>query len=259
VARAPLYAIGDVHGQFEMLLTALSLIEAEGGADAQIVFVGDYTDRGPDSRAVVRYLKKEDEAGRPWVLLKGNHDIMFTRFVRQGVHEDAGISSDLTWLHHRLGGNETLASYVPELPWSVDEISQQFGKLGSQGPALDQLHQLTQASVPEDHLTFLENRPLIFETDDLLFVHAGVRPGIALADQSEADLVWIRQPFFEQTTPFEKLIVHGHTAYDHPTDFGNRVGIDGGAGYFRPLIPLVCEGRDVWQLTPQGRQPVARA
>ncbi|MEM8979177.1 MAG: metallophosphoesterase family protein [Pseudomonadota bacterium] len=256
MAPAPIYAIGDVHGQFDMLLHALSLIEQDGGKDAKIVFVGDYTDRGPDSRAVVEYLIQEKEAGRPWIFLKGNHDEMFSVFVRSGHYDNARISSDLTWLHHRLGGPTTLLSYAPDLGLSADEISAHYGrgtKRLDQDPLLRDIHDQIIKAVPKAHLDFLEHCPLIHETTDLLFVHAGLRPNVPLAEQDPQDLIWIREPFFAYAAPFEKLIVHGHTAYETPQHFGNRVGIDGGAGYFRRLVPVVFEGRDTWTLTKVGR------
>ena len=78
----PIYAVGDIHGYLDQLDRALALIQADGGPDAQIVFVGDYTDRGPDSRGVIQRLLDGVNAGRPWHVLRGNHDRMFTRFVR---------------------------------------------------------------------------------------------------------------------------------------------------------------------------------
>ena len=96
-------------------------------------------------------------------------------------------------------------------------------------------------------------------TDDLIFVHAGLRPGIALADQVETDLVWIRQPFLEHDGDHGRLVVHGHTALDHPAHHGNRVNLDGGAGYFRPLHAAVFEGRQGWLLTERGRVPIPGA
>ena len=107
----PIYAIGDIHGQKEMLDHALALITADGGDDAQIVFLGDYTDRGPDSRAVVETLIAGRDAGRNWRFIKGNHDRFLTRFVREGREHDPRVKSGISWLNPRLGGSTTLASY----------------------------------------------------------------------------------------------------------------------------------------------------
>jgi serine/threonine protein phosphatase 1 len=107
----PIYAIGDIHGQKEMLDQALSLIAADGGEDAEIVFLGDYTDRGPDSRAVIETLIAGRDAKRNWHFIKGNHDRLFTRFVREGREHDPRVKSGISWLNRRLGGSTTLASY----------------------------------------------------------------------------------------------------------------------------------------------------
>ena len=112
---------------------------------------------------------------------------------------------------------------------------------------------MAQAAVPEVHLAFLESLPLIHQTDDLIFVHAGLQLQLPLEAQDTEDLLWIREPFLEDRTDYGKLIVHGHTALDRPQHHGNRVNLDGGAGYGRPLVPAVFEGRDCWLLTEGGR------
>jgi serine/threonine protein phosphatase 1 len=96
------------------------------------------------------------------------------------------------------------------------------------------------------------------ETDSHIFVHAGIRPGIAIEDQTEDDLVWIRHEFLEDDTDHGKLIVHGHTPVERPMHYGNRVNLDTGAGYFDPLTAAVFEGNDCWILTPGGRMEIAR-
>lgn len=258
----PIYAIGDIHGQKEMLDRALALIAADGGDDAQIVFVGDYTDRGPDSRAVIDTLIAGRDAGRNWVFLKGNHDRMFSNFVQQGIEHDPRVKSGISWLNPRLGGSATLASYGIEgemhfAPRRGNELEFLVHFEGDSG-VLDKsaLQQQAQAAVPAAHLDFLETLPLWHETDDLLFVHAGLRPGLPVAAQDPEDLLWIRSPFLETKRDFGKLVVHGHTALDYPQHFGNRIDLDGGAGYFRPLVPAVFEGRDCWLLAGHGRVPL---
>ena len=256
---SPIYAIGDIHGQKAMLDAALALIAADGGPDARVVFLGDYTDRGPDSRAVIETLMAGRDAGRNWVCIRGNHDRLFSRFVRHGIAHDDRVKSGIHWVNPRLGGVTTLASYgvtgVPEfLPHSFGdrEVLLQFA--ADAGTITETaLHRAAQAAVPAAHLDFLDGLPIYHQSDDLLFVHAGLRPGIALADQAEDDLIWIRDGFLDSDHDFGRLVVHGHTALDAPQHFGNRVDLDGGAGYGRPLIPAVFEGRDCWLLTDQGR------
>ncbi len=232
-----IYAIGDIHGQKAMLDHALDMIEADGGPDARIVFLGDYTDRGPDSRGVIQTLADGVATGRNWVAIKGNHDRMFSRFVRSGKEHDARIASGKGWLNPALGGGETLQSYGLDL----DDPD---------------LRRRATQTVPSSHVDFLDALPLWHTEDDLLFVHAGIRPGIPMADQTEDDLIWIRDGFLDDHRDHGPLIVHGHTALDTPRHFGNRIDLDGGAGYGRPLVPAVFEGRLCWLLTDRGRVPL---
>ncbi|WP_300033155.1 metallophosphoesterase family protein [uncultured Roseobacter sp.] len=234
----PVYAIGDIHGQFEDLQRVLALIEADGGKDAEIVFVGDYVDRGPDSKAVVQLLLDAQTQGRPWRMIKGNHDRYLTRFLDFRIVHDPATRPDLFWLNPRLGGDKTLASY---------------GVQAEDGGPLVEIQQEAIAAVPQAHRDFLNNLPLTHAQGDLLFVHAGIRPKVPLERQVEDDLLWIRQPFLEHRKSFGPLIVHGHTALDHPEHAGNRINLDGGAGYFRPLHAAVFEGRDCWLLSDDGR------
>ena len=258
----PLYAIGDIHGQKTMLDQALDLIHADGGADASIVFLGDYTDRGPDSRAVIETLVAGLDAGRDWRFIKGNHDRFFTRFVREGREHDPRVKSGISWLNPRLGGTSTLNSYgvVGAAEFTRSDADGLEYLATWQGDTtqndLSALVSAAQMAVPEAHLQFLEDLPLWHETEDLLFVHAGLRPGVHLHDQDVEDLLWIRDGFLESDQDFVKLLVHGHTALDAPQHHRNRVNLDGGAGYGRPLVPAVFEGRDCWLLTEHGRVPL---
>jgi len=258
----PIYAIGDIHGQKEMLDHALDLIAADGGANARIVFLGDYTDRGPDSQSVIETLLAGRDAGRNWVFLKGNHDRLFSNFLRHGIEHDARVKSGISWLNPRLGGAMTLASYglegdmhfAPHTRGELEKLAYFQGTAGQFDK--DGLHRLAMETVPSDHLNFLDGMPLWYQTDDVLFVHAGLRPGLALDRQDPEDLIWIREGFIDSTHDFGHLVVHGHTALDHPQHFGNRIDLDGGAGYGRPLVPAVFEGRDCWLLTDRGRVPL---
>lgn len=238
MTRPPIYAIGDIHGRLDLLQAALEQIKVDGGSDAEIVFLGDLVDRGTDSRAVIQHLMEGQQAGRRWHVLMGNHDRMFARFVRSATIDDPRILSRVNWLNPRLGGLATLASYgihdAVELP-------------------LDQLHEATRRAVPTDHLEYLDQLPLFLEKNELLFVHAGIAPGVALAKQTEDDLIWIRDPFLNYKGPHPWLVVHGHTALEMPFHFGNRIDLDGGAGYGRPIYPAVFEGRKCWLLTEGGR------
>lgn len=240
--HTPTYAIGDIHGQKRKLDHALALIAADGGPDARIIFLGDYTDRGPDSRAVLDTLIQGKDTGRNWTFLKGNHDRMFEWFMDVPLRHDPFLMVELYWLHKRLGGDTTMASY------GVDA--------GGSRRGMD-VHADARAAVPQAHIDFLAGLDLMHEVGDLLFVHAGIRPQVPISDQSEEDLLWIRKEFHEYTRPHPKLIVHGHTPVDIPTHYGNRVNLDTGAGYGKPLTVAVFEGDRAWTLTENGRMQLA--
>jgi len=258
-----IYAIGDIHGQKEMLDHALALIEADGARDAKIVFLGDYTDRGPDSKGVIDTLIEGRDAGRNWSFIKGNHDRFFSNWVQHGYEHDPRVKSGISWLNFRLGGTATIGSYgvtsssEPEFKRREDGLEYLRHFFDGDGTiAPKDVQALAQAAVPNSHIAFLDALPLTYETEDLLFVHAGIKPGVALQDQDPEDLLWIREGWLDDKRDHGKLIVHGHTALDQPKHEGNRVNLDGGAGYNRPLIPAVFEGRDCWLLTDKGRVPL---
>lgn len=254
-----IYAIGDIHGQLAMLERALALIAADGGADAPVVFVGDYTDRGPDSRGVLDLLIAGRDAGRPWTCLRGNHDQMFLDFLRTGAEHDPHIASGISWHNARMGGDKTLASYgVSGEPNFLHPKGGGLETLTSyqiDGTAQDPetVRRAAFAAVPDHHMAFLDSLDHSCRIGPLFFAHAGVRPGVALTAQDTADLMWIREPFLSDPRDHGALIIHGHTALDHPQHHGNRVNLDGGAGYGRPLYPALIDGHDVWLLTDEGR------
>ena len=236
-----IYAIGDIHGQIDMLHDALARITADGGPDAQIVFLGDYTDRGPDSRAVLDLLIAGRDAGKPWTFLKGNHDRMFAWFMQDYPRPEAYLSIELTWLHPRLGGDTTLASYGLDFTPKSRQI---------------EVHAAARHAVPTSHIAFLQSLQLSYQTDDIFFAHAGIRPGVPLANQDEEDLLWIRQEFHDHAGPHPKLVVHGHTPVATPTHYGNRINLDTGAGYGKALTAAVFEGTQCHILGPDGRSPL---
>ena len=237
----PVYAIGDVHGNLDALLEAISLVEADGGPDAKIVFLGDYTDRGAQSAGVLSYLVQSAKERRNWVYLKGNHDRMFEYFMEDTPRHDPYLLVGYHWLHDRLGGRDTLKSYGIE--WD--------------GPRrLYDVHAEAKAKIPQDHIDFLRGLDITHRHEDLLFVHAGLRPGVPFADQTEEDMIWIRDEFLTSEEQFPWTIVHGHSPVQTPTRYSNRVNLDGGAGYGRPLVPAVFENGDVWVLSKEGRAPI---
>ncbi len=239
------YAIGDIHGQRALLEAAHARIAADrartGDDTAPVVHVGDLVDRGPDSAGVLARLVAGIAAGEPWVVLCGNHDRMFAGFLTDPAWHDPGLRADLGWLNPRLGGDTTLASY------GVTDVA---------GRPLAAVHADAVAVVPASHRALLAGLPYWYLRGDVLFVHAGIRPGVDLRDQTDTDLVWIRGSFLTDTRDHGALVVHGHTHIDAPRHYGNRVNIDSGAAFGGPLTAIVIEDRDVFVLADHGREPL---
>ncbi|QPM91574.1 metallophosphoesterase [Pseudooceanicola algae] len=243
-----IYAIGDIHGQTGMLDAALERIDRDGGETGpdgadEVIFLGDLVDRGPDAAGVIEKIASGIAQGKRWTAIRGNHDTMFRRFLRDGTLHDAAILSGNPWTHFRLGGVATLYSY------GLD-------------PDLDHedLVAAAQKAVPQHHVEFLDTCPLWIERGGWLFVHAGIRPGVALEKQAEQDLIWIRDGFLTHAGDLPWTVVHGHTVMDDPVWAGNRVSLDTGAGAMPPrhLTVAAIEDDTVFILTDEGRQELLR-
>lgn len=239
-----IYAIGDIHGQFDDLRRQHDLIAQDqlnaGIATATVVHTGDLIDRGADSNKVVEYLFTGQKNGAPWVILKGNHDRLFSLFLKDPLAKDPWlINSEISFLHPRAGGLSTLQSYGVDISLDHD---------------IHRLHREALVHVPTAHQKFLDSLPIFHQIDRHFFVHAGIRPGVTLANQHEDDMLWIRQEFHQHTEPYSHLIIHGHTVVETATHYGNRVNIDTGAGYGQPMTTIVIDGGDVFVLTDQGRR-----
>ncbi len=221
-----------------MLRNTVKKIENDGGSDARVVFLGDYIDRGPDSRGVIEFLMKGRAAKKNWVFLKGNHDQMFSVFM-----EDCHVKMtvDFHWLDDRLGGKETLASYGVK----VDNNDYK-----------QDVYMSTLAAVPSEHIEFLDSLPHLHQENNQLFVHAGIRPGVPIEKQDPTDLLWIRYEFLDDKRQHPFLVVHGHTPVEKAKHYGNRVNLDTGAGYGQQLTAAVFEGDECWLLTDTGRVPL---
>ncbi|MCY1127838.1 metallophosphoesterase family protein [Frigidibacter sp. RF13] len=240
------YAIGDIHGHLGQLQDLHLLIEkdraAQGPAEAPVIHIGDLVDRGPDSKGVIDFLIAGRARGADWVVLRGNHDRMFRGFLDDADYQDPRLRTDLYWLHERLGGAATLASY---------------GVKGAGERFLHDLQADARAAVPATHVAFLDGLQNYHLRGTSLFVHAGVRPGVDLRHQTEDDLLWIRNDFLKDERDHGALIVHGHTPVDRVTHYGNRLNLDSGAGYGDPMSAVAIEGSEVFQLTPRGRVRIA--
>lgn len=234
------YAIGDIHGQLALLNQAHAWIDRDrarvGDAEAPVVHVGDLVDRGPDVRGVIETMIAGQVTGKPWIVLRGNHDTMFALFPEG--RRDPGLRADLDYLNPRIGGVPSLQSYGIDCDERrpVHEIQADAARL-----------------IPVAHRDFLRNLPVYHLRGAALFVHAGIRPGVALEHQTETDLTWIRAAFHDYTAPHPWLVVHGHTPVETPSHRGNRVNIDTGAAYGGPLTAVVIEGNTVHVLGPDGR------
>ena len=222
-----LYAVGDVHGRLDLLRHLLQQIEDDAAAHADarrraLVFVGDYVDRGPDSRGVVAELAAGPPQGFDTHFLKGNHEALLLDFLQHPWHlED--------WLIN--GGRATMESY------GIDAQ-----ELARRGAAPEAWRQAFAEALPQSHLRFFRNLKLSVTFGDYLFVHAGVRPGVPFEGQSETDLIWIRSPFLNHAGSFGKIVVHGHTPEPLPVIKPNRIGIDTGAVFSDRLTALRLKG-----------------
>ncbi|NDW54120.1 metallophosphoesterase [Aliiroseovarius sp. PrR006] len=239
------YAIGDIHGHLDKLEAAHALIAEDrarcGDTDAPVVHIGDLVDRGPNSPGVIQFLIDGQARGENWVVLKGNHDRMMEMFLRKHPMVDTQLLYDHNWLHPRIGGTETLASYGVDVPDGIRTY---------------QLHPQARAAVPESHRDYLANLLAHYRLGDLYFAHAGIRPGVPLDQQTEDDLCWIRNEFHQSDADHGPLIVHGHTPVDEVTHYGNRLNIDTGAGHGKAISAVVIEGREAWLLTGDGRKEI---
>jgi serine/threonine protein phosphatase 1 len=204
-----IYAIGDVHGRLDLLEKLHARIAEDAAAAGAprnlVIYLGDYIDRGLDSRGVIDRLAASTQGDFEAVHLRGNHETIMLEFL-----EDASIGPK--WMP--IGGNATLLSYGVEMR-------------GGGGRAdFDQIQEDLQAKLPPEHLDFLRSLALHHVEGDYYFVHAGVRPGKSLGNQVERDLIWIREPFLSSADWHGKMIVHGHSIEWEPQVFENRIGID---------------------------------
>lgn len=206
IKRGRLLAVGDIHGCLEQLRALMARVAPT--QNDQVVFLGDYVDRGPDSRGVLDFLRDFGRSFPHSVFLKGNHEAMFLDFLSG--------RDRLSFLAN--GGQQTLESY------GGDEI-------------------------PADHLRFLDNLRLYHETADFIFVHAGMRPGLPPARQTEEDLLWIRNEFLNSNYNWGKTVVFGHTPQSNgPLLQPGRMGLDTGAVYGRALTCCDVESGRCWSV-----------
>lgn len=220
------YAVGDVHGCHD----ELRMLEQKIVLDAQafrgrkiIVMLGDYVDRGPQSRRVIEHLLGPAPRGFLRVCLAGNHEVAMLNYLD-------GYLSREPWL--RVGGLETLFSY------GVDPA-----RLANLYASSEEVDARIRAAIPASHVDFLRTLPVMLCSEKFVFVHAGIRPGIALEAQDEDDLLNIREEFFRAAHSLDRWVVHGHTIVDAPRLDGHRLGIDTGAFRSGRLTALRIVGK----------------
>jgi serine/threonine protein phosphatase 1 len=225
------YAIGDIHGRLDLLQDLLAKIHAElqhhPAKKTLLVFVGDLIDRGPSSAQVLERLRTYNREGIRTVFLLGNHEEVLLRIL--------GGESELIDKWTSFGGAACLQSY------GVDP-----GQLAHATEA--EALAIVRNAIPREHVRFLESFSDSCRFGDYLFVHAGIRPGIELEQQSQNDLRWIRDPFLFDASDHGCVVVHGHTISSEVENRPNRIGIDTGAYRTGVLTALAIEGADCWLL-----------
>jgi serine/threonine protein phosphatase 1 len=203
-----IFAIGDIHGCRDKLEELLAKIDWRPENREQLVFLGDYIDRGPDSYGVVeKVLELKNRWRERVVVLKGNHEQMFINFI-YGRYNPPLTSNGMPL---------TIRSYERNQPF------------------------------PVSHTIFYQDLVLYHETERHIFVHAGLRPGVALTDQTEDDCLWIRDEFLDSRYDFGKTVVFGHTPFREPYISPGRAGLDTGVVFGGRLTCLeVVEGRLIY-------------
>ncbi|WP_208601686.1 metallophosphoesterase family protein [Rhizobium aethiopicum] len=209
IADTPTYAVGDIHGRYDLLLKVEEAILRDGArlpGQKLIVMLGDYIDRGPESAQVIAHLMEPPPDGFERICLAGNHEIAMLDYI------DGWLSYD-DWM--RMGAAELLKSYGLD----PEHLPLVF-------PSGAQLDAFLRQSLPHTHIDFMRTLPIMLDTPDVAFVHAGIDPVLPLSAQTEEDLVLIRHRFLESRIPLPKLIVHGHTPSDEPDIRPRRLNLD---------------------------------
>ncbi|MBM3927930.1 MAG: serine/threonine protein phosphatase [Sphingomonadales bacterium] len=221
------YAIGDIHGRADLLDDLLARIDADDAARTPkrrlMIFLGDLIDRGPDSAGVVDRILRM--AGPDVRVLAGNHEELMLSAL-DGDREATRVFA-------RAGGRETILSY------GVD--TQTYDRAD-----FAELTELMRTHVPPAHVAFLQGLENLIEIGDYAFVHAGIRPGVPLAEQRTEHLRWIRSGFLDHKQPHPRMIVHGHTITDTVDERSNRIGIDTGAYASGKLTAIGLDGAERW-------------
>ena len=224
-----IYAIGDVHGRIDLLEELLETIVRDDtgreSMNSSIIFLGDLADRGPDSAAVVARVRGLCADAGVARLIKGNHEDVLVKAARG----DGRAAKMLL----AIGGLPTLLSYG---------ITEEEAGRGTHQDLAD----LLEERLPAADIDFLEKGEDMILLGDYLFVHAGIRPGVPLADQKASDLYWIREPFLSSDADHGVLVVHGHSVTESIEERPNRIGVDTGAYASGRLSAIGIQGDQRW-------------
>lgn len=236
-----IYAVGDIHGLLGKLDMMIARIRADLATRPHpaplVILLGDYCDRGPDTRGVYERLIALKAAQDPPIrFLLGNHDSYIPAYLR----DPAWYDRTYHWLNPAMGGDETLASY---------------GVPGATDLDPEATRDAFAAALPASHLAFIDEAELWIRVGDYVFAHAGIRPGVAMKHQTRDDLIWIRQGFLNVDTNFGFKVVHGHTIVPLVEHHPNRIATDTGAFRTGILSCVVLEGCDVSLLEADGLRP----
>lgn len=225
------YVVGDVHGRLDLLEDLLAKIHAElqrrPSAKTLLAFVGDLIDRGPQSAQVVERLRNYKRPGIRPIFILGNHEEVLLRILKG----EAQLITKWRWF----GGSECLQSYGVD-PDALSRLTN------------EEALRVVRSAIPAADVEFLESFVDSCRFGDFLFVHAGIRPGVALDQQLQSDLRWIREPFLLDDTDHGFIVVHGHTISNRVEERPNRLGIDTGAYRTGILTALAIEGTQRWLL-----------
>jgi serine/threonine protein phosphatase 1 len=225
-----IYAIGDIHGRLDLLDQLLGMIEQDQRDRAaimpEILLLGDLIDRSPESAGVVRRAMTPPPWARMTTLM-GNHEASMIGAL------DGDAEMMRMWL--RVGGWESLLS------WGVPAAI-------LDGGTCDEIAMAANAAIPDRELAWIRELPQCLHIGDYFFVHAGVRPGVALARQTTHDSYWIRDEFLGSRRDHGAIVVHGHSISPEVEEMDNRIGIDTGAYMSGKLSALALEGEQRWLL-----------
>ena len=222
-----IYAIGDIHGCLKQLISLQEKIFSHSSFKKDndlLLYLGDYIDRGPNSKGVINQVIKLQKENIKSIFLMGNHEQFMIDFLFNKINN---LSN---WLMN--GADQTFKSYDIEIANFIND--------GFEGTKIDKLRNVFLNQLTEEHIHFLKNLKLSYTLGKYLFVHAGVNPEKSILEQNKEDFLWSRSDkFFDKNFKFDKIIVHGHTPEKEVVNFPYRINIDTGC-FYSGKLSCVC-------------------